>query len=114
MPISAARTITDSTGKAAGKVEGVLKANNRGADKGAHFSDSKITYDSIGDDFDAFTVSAVISMTEEDMAALNGGKGVIAARFLSTENDTNSYQMSIDFVHRRTKHILLCEVVERA
>lgn len=89
-------TITDSTGKAAGKVEGVLKANNRGADKGAHFSDSKITYDSIGDDFDAFTVSAVISMTEEDMAALNGGKGVIAARFLSTENDTNSYQMSID------------------
>ena len=89
-------TINDETGKASGKVTGTLTESDKGADKGAHFANSKITYDSIGDDFDAISISAVISMTEKDMEALNGGKGVIAAKFLSTTNDTNSYQMSID------------------
>lgn len=89
-------TINDSTGKASGKVTGTLTTSDKGADKGAHFANSKITYDSIGDDFDAISISAIVSMTEEDMAALNGGKGVIAAKFLSAANDTNSYQMSID------------------
>lgn len=89
-------TMKDSTGKATGKVTGTLKANDKGADKGAHFADSKITYDSIGDDYDAISISAIVSMTEKDMKALNGGKGVITAKFLSTENDTNAYQMSID------------------
>lgn len=89
-------TMKDSTGKASGKVTGNLVANNKTADKGAHFSDSKITYGSIGDDFDAISISAVVSMTEKDMAALDGEKGVIAAKFLSTANDTNTYQMYID------------------
>lgn len=89
-------SIEDSTGKASGKVTGTLTTNDKGADKGAYFNNSKITYDSIGDDFDAISISAIISMTEEDMASLNNGKGVIAAKFLSKENDTNAYQMSID------------------
>lgn len=89
-------TMKDSTGKASGRVTGNLVANNKASDKGAHFVDSKITYGSIGNDFDAISISAVVSMTEKDMAALDGGKGVIAAKFLSTANDTNAYQMSID------------------
>lgn len=88
--------LADSTGKANGVVTGTLTESSQGADKGAHFSKSKITYESIGGDFDAFTVSAVVSMTKEDMEALAGGKGVIAARFLSKASETNSYQMSID------------------
>ena len=86
----------DSTGKAVGTVTGELTESDKDADRGAHFSDSKITYGSIGDDYDKFTVSAIVSMTDEDMEALGGGKGVIAAKFLSTANDTNAYQMSID------------------
>ncbi len=89
-------SMTDSTGNATGTVTGSLTENDYGADKGAYFKDSKITYDSIGDDYDAFSISAIVSMTDEDMAALTGNKGVIASRFLSTDNDTNSYQMSID------------------
>ena len=94
-------TIKDSTGKATGTGTGTLTVNDKGADKGAHFANNKITYDSIGDDFDAISISAVISMTEEDMEALNGGKGVIAAKFLSTTKDTNSYQMSIDSANKK-------------
>lgn len=89
-------SLKDATGKATGIVTGKLKENNEGADKGAYFENSKITYNSIGDDYDAISISAVISMTEEDMERLDGGKGVIAAKFLSEDNDTNSYQMSID------------------
>lgn len=88
--------LEDSTGKAVGMVTGELTESDKGADQGAHFSDSKITYGSIGDDYDAFTVSAIVSMTDEDMEALGGGKGVIAAKFLSTDHDTNAYQMSVN------------------
>lgn len=53
--------LVDSTGKQTGTVSGSLNADGQNGEMAVTFNNSKITYDSIGDDYDHLTVSAVVS-----------------------------------------------------
>lgn len=87
---------SDSTGKQAGKVTGTLTSKLLQNQTGVHFANTKIEYGSIGDDYDAISVSAVVSMTAADLAAMNGRGGIVAKYADGDPRGRNTYLLGIE------------------
>lgn len=81
----------DSTGKQTGLVVGgVTSAEGEDGARSAYLENSKITYGNLGAGYDAISVSAVFSATEEDLAKMAGSDAAILSKDLLAANPSNS------------------------
>ncbi len=90
-------TAEDSTGTQSGVVKGRLTATEIGGNKGASFDgNSSVTYSSVGDDFNRVSVSAVVSLTSEDVAAMGGAAGIVSKYNQGDPLGKNAYLLGVD------------------
>ena len=94
--------ITDSTGKIIGTVVGagytVSQDTTVEATKGqsgAAFNSTKIQYDAIVTDYDQFSISAIVNLTDEELASFISPNGAIIAKELSTNNTHNTFILGL-------------------
>lgn len=87
----------DSTGTQRGTVKGQLRAASAAGNKGAVFDgSSSVTYSSIGDDFNQLSVSAVVSLTAEDVAVMNGSAGIVSKHTPGNPTGKNAYLLGVN------------------
>ena len=85
---------TDSTGTQQGTVKGQLHTSDLAGNKGAAFDgNSSVIYDSIGDDFNQISVSALVSLSAE---AVNGSAGIVSKHILGDPTGKNAYLLGIN------------------
>ncbi len=88
---------TDSTGKQTGTVTGAFKVSERGGEQAATFANSKIQYGSVGDDYDHISVSAVVSLTEKDLADMNYQERAIVSKYYPGDpSGENTYLLGVN------------------
>ena len=87
----------DSTGMQTGTVQGQLRETVLNGNKGVTFDgSSSLTYGSIGDDFSQMSVSAVVSLTEEDVAAMGGSAGIVSKHNPGNPTGKNAYLLGVN------------------
>ncbi len=85
---------TDSTGTQQGAVKGQLHTSDLAGNKGAAFDgNSSVTYNSVGDDFNQISVSALVSMSAEDVKT---GAGIVSKHILGDPTGKNAYLLGIN------------------
>ena len=85
---------TDSTGTRQATVKGQLAMADLAGNKGAAFDgNSSVVYDSIGDDYNQISVSALISIPGE---AVNGSAGIVSKYILGDPTGKNAYLLGIN------------------
>lgn len=87
--VSDGSKITDSTGRHTGTVTGNIEAVYKNGEMAAKFDNTKIVYDSIGDDYDYLTVSAIISMDSEAQT------GAIVSKY-QPGSDLSTYLLEVE------------------
>lgn len=81
----------DSTGKQTGTVTGnIAPITAADGTQGAYFENSKITYGNVGAGYKTISLSAVFSITEENLAKMTGDSAAIIAKDQYKANPTNS------------------------
>ena len=84
----------DSTGTQHATVKGQLYTSDLAGNKGATFDGkSSVTYNSVGDDFNQISVSALVSMSAE---AVNGSAGIVSKHILGDPTGKNAYLLGIN------------------
>ncbi len=88
---------SDSTGEQTGTVTGELQSVAVNGNKGAAFNGSSmITYESIGDDFNQTSVSAIVSLTAEDVTAMGGSAGIVSKYMQGNPIGKNAYLLGVN------------------
>ncbi len=88
---------TDSTGTQHGTLKGQLQAAEMAGNKGASFDgNSSVTYSSVGDDFNQLSISAVVSLTAEDVAAMGGSAGIVSKHIAGNPTGKNAYLLGVN------------------
>ncbi|CAM3546036.1 DUF2341 domain-containing protein [Marinicrinis lubricantis] len=105
--LSDGETISDSTGKQVGSVTHSigLSVNEDGRRMG-EFDNAKITYDSIGSDFDKITISAVYKADEKNAEKMNGTIAALVARDVheNPNDNVNAYVLGVDGTNGMNVH----------
>ena len=88
-------TRTDSTGSQTGTVRGSLASVTVDGDAAAQFDNASITYASIGDDYDRISVSAVFSMTQEDLQKIESTGALVSKYLQGDPTGHNAYLLGV-------------------
>ena len=87
----------DSTGTQNGTLRGQLSATELNGNYGATFDgNTAVVYDSIGDDFNQLSISALVSLTAEDVAAMGGSAGIVSKHVEGNPSGKNAYLLGVD------------------